>query len=378
MVKAEVEKLCRMFPLYDGKSDPRASRGSDPFSPASPRSSPTRERSPRSLPAFESRPAQRRDGRGRRRHAAERRRAARRGRHRHRQNPRLSRSRHPQRPARARLHRHQESSGTDLLQGPRGPARRARRAVHRDLHEGPGKLPLPSPVRIVSRVRPTGGTLQLFGESAAQVFLPDHRAVGQRRPRPAIAQRSPICRKTCRSGARSPPRRRTASAPSARAISDCFVTRMRHACGRVESGRRQPSPAVRRRGRPAERVRRGHPRMPATRSSTKRTNSRTSPRSISASSVSNYRFDELARDGERLIGDGRRRREGSRAARRRCDRARDARARFLQDRRPQPAVRTSQAAENRVRVTATILRTVLRGRRAAHGLARSCSRRRPA
>ena len=52
---------------------------------------------------------------------------------------------------------------------------------------------------------------------------------------------------------------------------------------RVRRRHRQPSPAVRRRGGPAERVRRGDPRVHAARSSTKRTSSRTSRRSISAS-----------------------------------------------------------------------------------------------
>ena len=59
------------------------------------------------------------DGRGGRRHARARRRAARRSGHRHRQDARVSRPRHSQRPARPRLDRHEEPSGTDLLQGPR-------------------------------------------------------------------------------------------------------------------------------------------------------------------------------------------------------------------------------------------------------------------
>ena len=54
--------------------------------------------------------------------------AARRSRHRHRQDARLPGPGDPQPPARARLDRHQEPPGADLLQGPAGAARRARRA----------------------------------------------------------------------------------------------------------------------------------------------------------------------------------------------------------------------------------------------------------
>ena len=69
---------------------------------------------------------------------------------------------------------------------------------------------------------------------------------------------------------------------------------------RLRRRHRQPPPAVRRRGGPAERVRRGDSGLQPRRSSTKRTSSRTSRRSTSAISVSNYRLEELARDVERL------------------------------------------------------------------------------
>ncbi len=72
-----------------------------------------------------ARPA--RDGvRGRQR-ADQRRHAARRGRHRHRQDARLSGAGDPQPQARARLHGHEEPAGTDLLEG-RADAARARSA----------------------------------------------------------------------------------------------------------------------------------------------------------------------------------------------------------------------------------------------------------
>ena len=116
MVKAEVEALCRTFPLY-----PERQRSIDRPSTAVVRG--RTGRSPRELAAL---------------------RAARRPAHdgaapwpttlehggvllaeagnRHRQDAGLPGPGHPQRPARARLHRHQEPAGADLLQGPAGPA----------------------------------------------------------------------------------------------------------------------------------------------------------------------------------------------------------------------------------------------------------------
>ena len=76
------------------------------------------------------------------------------GRHRHRQDPRLPGAGDPQRPPGARLHRHQAAPGPDLRQGPPRPPHRAGGEVHRRLHEGPGELPLPPPVRGLSERRP--------------------------------------------------------------------------------------------------------------------------------------------------------------------------------------------------------------------------------
>ena len=71
---------------------------------------------------------------------------------------------------------------------------------------------------------------------------------------------------------------------------------------RIRRRHRQPPPALRRRCRAAERLRRSHPALHATPSSTRRTSSRTWRRSTSASSVSNYRFDDFVRDVDRAIG----------------------------------------------------------------------------
>ena len=138
------------------------------------------------------------------------RRAPRRGRHRHRQDARLPRSRDPQPPARAHLDRHQEPSGTDLLQGHSRAARRARRAVHRDLHEGPGELPLPASARSAERTAPAPRRRRTTCSCRSS-------ASGRRAPRPATAPSSRICPRTCRSGTRSRRPPRPASAPSARA-----------------------------------------------------------------------------------------------------------------------------------------------------------------
>ena len=57
------------------------------------------------------------------------------------------------------LHRHQESSGADLLQGSADAARGAGRAVHRDPDEGPVELPVPPSLSDVRGLaRPTGSS----------------------------------------------------------------------------------------------------------------------------------------------------------------------------------------------------------------------------
>ena len=196
-----------------------------PFAPAGPLA--------RALPGFEARPAQLdmadavADGVRRRRHPA------RRSRHRHRQDAGVSRPGDPQPAARPRLHRHQEPPGADLLQGSPGPARVARRAVHRRLHEGPRELPLPAPLRDAARRRRVGHGRRHGPRRREPVPRADHRSVGRARPRPATAPRSRTCPKTCRSGPTSPRPPRTASAPTARAIR----TASSSACGSA-----RPSP----------------------------------------------------------------------------------------------------------------------------------------
>jgi hypothetical protein len=74
---------------------------------------------------------------------------ARRSRHRHGQDARLSGAGHPQRPPRARLDRHQEPPGTDPRKGPPIAPQRARPPVHGHVHEGARQLPLPAPLDAV-------------------------------------------------------------------------------------------------------------------------------------------------------------------------------------------------------------------------------------
>ena len=186
----------------------------------------------------------------------ERRRAARRSRHRHRQDARVSRSCHSQRPARARLDRHEESPGADLLQGPRGSSRGARRAVHRHLHEGPRQLSLPAPVRIVSRRREERHAPAVRRIGGADLSADHRRMVEADRDRRPRRDGGP---------ARGPPvlgrdRRDIRKLHRHRVPALHRLLRHAHALarGRVESGRREPPPALRRRRRPAERIRRGH------------------------------------------------------------------------------------------------------------------------
>ena len=145
MVRTEVEALCRKFPLY-----PEASELDG------------RGRLPRSRPAARWRGRSRRSSRARRssrwparssQRLRRRRRAARRSRNRHRQDARLPHSRDSQPPPRARLDRHQEPPGADLLQGSPGAPRGPRRALHRHLHEGARQLSLPAPLRSLARQR---------------------------------------------------------------------------------------------------------------------------------------------------------------------------------------------------------------------------------
>ena len=117
----------------------------------------------------------------------------------------------PEPPARAGLDRHEEPAGADLLQGHSRAARRARRAFHRDLHEGARELPVPPSPGSAANER---GGPPLAGHD---VLPPDHpRVVRAHRDRRSRRARGPA-RGSRRSGTtcRRPPRR--ASAPSARA-----------------------------------------------------------------------------------------------------------------------------------------------------------------
>ena len=140
-VRDEVEALCRKFPLYPESRELTDAAVDAVFArrPARRGARRLRGRAPGSVEMADAVAA------GPRR----RRRAARRSRHRHRQDARLSRAGHPQPQARARLDRHEEPPGADLLQGSAAPPRRARRAVHRHVHEGPRQLPLPASLRVV-------------------------------------------------------------------------------------------------------------------------------------------------------------------------------------------------------------------------------------
>ncbi len=138
MVKEEVERLCRKFPLYPERLVSVTAVERDVLR--------ARARSRGWSTGYEPRDGQRRMAAGRGRRHRGRRHAARRSRHRHRQDARLPDSGHPQPPARPGLDRHQEPPGTDLLQGPARAEAGARRAVHGDADEGPRELPVPASV----------------------------------------------------------------------------------------------------------------------------------------------------------------------------------------------------------------------------------------
>ncbi len=83
------------------------------------------------------------------------------------------------------------------------------------------------------RERPSRATSSLFGESAAQIFLPIIEQWAASGRRPATAPRSRTCPRTCRSGERSPRRLRTASAPNVRGT----PTASSRACARAPPSR---------------------------------------------------------------------------------------------------------------------------------------------
>jgi hypothetical protein len=145
----------------------------------------------------------------------------------------------------------------------------------RDVHEGARQLPLPAPVRRVQGQ--PGNPFARGGHPPARDrrVAPRDRDGRPRRDR-GPARRSAVLERGRRQR-RELHRRRL---PAVRRL-------LRHADaparGRVGHRHRQSPPAVRGRGRAAERVRRSDPGHATTRSSTRRTSSRTSRRSTSAS-----------------------------------------------------------------------------------------------
>ena len=129
----------------------------------------------------------------------------------------LSGARDPQRPARAGLHRHEEPAGADLLQGPaRARARRCRVDVQGDLHEGPRATTCACIDSIRARAQHAPGGL-------ARRRSPR----GRRRPRPAIAPSSTICRMTAAIWSDIAATAETCLGSECPQYQQCFVTRMR-------------------------------------------------------------------------------------------------------------------------------------------------------
>ena len=215
-----------------------------------------------------------------------RRRPARRGRHRHRKDTRLSGAGDPQPAAACCLHGHQEPPGADLLQGPAGRCAKRSAARSPPPDERPRELPVPASLRESGRQTcrdSTARRVRLRGnERDAQILAADHRRLATRAPTTGdraeledLPEDLPLWNDIAASaenclGTECPHYRRLlrdAHAPARR---------------RIRSRHRQPPPAVRRCRRAPGRLRRGHPRLRRTRSSTKRTSSKTSRRSTSA------------------------------------------------------------------------------------------------
>ena len=245
MVRAEVERLCRKFPLYpeaaaEPLSDPRAVFGA----PAGPLA--------RAVPDFEPRAGQVEMAAAVARVFERGRRPARRGRHRHRQDARLSRAGDPEPPARAHLDRHQEPAGTDLLQGH---SRRSATALG---------IPFTA-----TYMKGRANYLCLHkldqltdgaGPAVHDVFLPIIREwsartdTGDRAELEDLPEDLPFWNEVSATA-------ETCLGTECPRYDDCFVTQHAPARRRVRRRHRQPSSAVRRRRRPPERVRRGHPRL---------------------------------------------------------------------------------------------------------------------
>ena len=163
------------------------------------------------------------DGVCRRRRAPGRRRAARGGRHRHGQDARLPRSSDSQRPARPRLDGHEEPAGADRPEG----SARAGGGTGQDVHchgdERPRQLPLPPPVpgtedRRAGAAAAAGRIRRARQRGGRADPAADPRRVGVAYRRRATVRSSTNSPRTCRSGATSRRRPRTASAPSAPSI----------------------------------------------------------------------------------------------------------------------------------------------------------------
>ncbi len=162
----------------------------------------------------------------------------------------------PQRTARARLDRHQEPPGTDLLQGRAGDSRRARHPLHGDRHEGPRQLSVPAPLRGVPLAPGCRRTPHRAGRRGVSA---GHRTLGADDRAPATAPNWRNCPRNSPSGTRSSATADTCLGSDCPRHAECFVTRMRQTRRRDRRRHRQPPPAVRRRRRAPERLRRGDP-----------------------------------------------------------------------------------------------------------------------
>ena len=142
--------------------------------------------------------------------------------------------------------------------------------VQGDVHEGPRQLPVPAPAR--SSSARAHRLAELLDAIAAWAETTE---TGDRAELDDLPDDS-------RSGATSRRHAETCLGTDCPQYQQCFVTRMRQRAAESDLVDRQSSPALRGCRRAAELVRRGHPRVSRTWSSTKRTSSRTSPPSTSA------------------------------------------------------------------------------------------------
>ena len=125
-----------------------------------------------------------------------------------------------------------------------GPRARPRRALHGHLHEGPGELPVPAPARAGPQPVADRGARGDRALGRDQRHRRSRRARGPARTLAALERRGRYRRHV--------PGQRLPAVPG--------VLRHAHAPARrrLRPRHRQPSPALRRRRRPAELLRRGH------------------------------------------------------------------------------------------------------------------------